>query len=84
MWKRLIFVLMLILVLTLSACKSEPAVESIKIIWAQWDPADYLQQIGNKYEEETGIKVEIVQEPWGSFQDRVWLSPVVSVRQEGF
>ena len=47
-----------------------PAVEEIKILWAQWDPADYLQQIGNMYEAETGIKVEIVQEPWGSFGDR--------------
>jgi multiple sugar transport system substrate-binding protein len=47
-----------------------PAVEEIKILWAQWDPADYLQQIGNLYEEETGIKVTIVQEPWGSFGDR--------------
>jgi multiple sugar transport system substrate-binding protein len=44
-----------------------PAVSEIKILWAEWDPADYLQQIGNMYEEETGVKVTIVQEPWGSF-----------------
>ena len=42
-------------------------VEELKILWAQWDPADYLQQIGNMYEEATGTKVTIVQEPWGSF-----------------
>lgn len=48
----------------------EPAVDELKILWAEWDPADYLQQIGNMYEEETGIKVTIVQEPWGSFGDR--------------
>jgi multiple sugar transport system substrate-binding protein len=48
----------------------KPAVDEIKILWAQWDPADYLQQIGNVYEQETGIKVTIVQEPWGSFGDR--------------
>jgi multiple sugar transport system substrate-binding protein len=47
-----------------------PMVEELNISWAQWDPADYLQQIGNMYEEETGIKVNIVQEPWGSFYDR--------------
>ena len=46
------------------------SVEELNILWAQWDPADYLQQIGNMYEEETGIAVNIVQEPWGSFQDR--------------
>ena len=47
-----------------------PAVEEINIMWAQWDPADYLQQIGNMYEEETGIKVNVVQEPWDSFLTR--------------
>jgi multiple sugar transport system substrate-binding protein len=45
-------------------------VTELNILWAQWDPADYLQQIGNMYEEETGIKVNIIQEPWGSFGDR--------------
>jgi multiple sugar transport system substrate-binding protein len=49
---------------------SAPAVAELKILWAQWDPADYLQQIGNMYEKETGIKVTVVQEPWGSFGDR--------------
>ena len=44
-----------------------PKVSELKILWAQWDPADYLQQIGNLYEQEKGIKVTIVQEPWGSF-----------------
>ncbi len=44
-----------------------PAVDELTILWAQWDPADYLQEIGNMYEAETGIKVNVVQEPWGSF-----------------
>ncbi len=44
----------------------------IKILWAQWDPADYLQEIGNMYEAATGIKVTVVQEPWGSFYDRAF------------
>ncbi len=48
----------------------EPAVSELNILWAQWDPADYLQQIGSMYEAETGIKVNIVQEPWESFQTR--------------
>jgi multiple sugar transport system substrate-binding protein len=45
-------------------------VKELTILWAQWAPADYLQQIGNMYEQETGVKVTIVQEPWGSFGDR--------------
>lgn len=48
---------------------AEPAVSELNILWAQWDPADFLQQIGNMYEEQTGIKVNVIQEPWGSFGD---------------
>lgn len=47
-------------------------VTELTILWAQWDPADYLQEIGNLYEEETGIAVRVVQEPWGSFYDRAF------------
>jgi multiple sugar transport system substrate-binding protein len=50
----------------------EPAaagVTELKILWAEWDPANFLQEIGNMYEAETGIKVNVVQEPWGSFYD---------------
>ena len=37
-------------------------VTELNILWAQWDPADYLQEIGNMYEAETisagGIGIE--------------------------
>ena len=45
-------------------------VKELNILWAQWDPADYLQQLVKDYEAETGVKVNIIQEPWGSFGDR--------------
>lgn len=45
------------------------SVTELNIFWAQWDPADFLQEIGNMYEAETGIKVNVIQEPWGSFGD---------------
>lgn len=53
-----------------AAAPSTSGINELNILWAQWDPADYLQQIGNMYEEQTGIKVNIIQEPWGSFGDR--------------
>jgi multiple sugar transport system substrate-binding protein len=46
------------------------AVEELNIFWAQWDPADFLAQLVKDYEAETGIKVNVIQEPWGSFGDR--------------
>ena len=45
-------------------------VKELNILWAQWDPADFLQQLVADYEAETGIKVNVIQEPWGSFGDR--------------
>jgi multiple sugar transport system substrate-binding protein len=44
-------------------------ISELNILWAQWDPADFLQEIGNMYEAETGIKINVIQEPWGSFGD---------------
>lgn len=58
-----------------SAAPAEAPASSVKeltILWAQWDPADYLQEVGNLYEAATGIKVNVVQEPWGSFYDRAF------------
>jgi multiple sugar transport system substrate-binding protein len=46
-------------------------ITELNIWWAEWDPANFLQQVANDYEAETGIKVNVVQEPWGSFFDRV-------------
>jgi multiple sugar transport system substrate-binding protein len=68
MSKKILLALLLILAITLVACQKEE-IEEITILWAQWDPADYLQEMGNIYEEETGIKVTVIQEPWGSFGD---------------
>ena len=42
-------------------------VDELTILWAQWDPADYLAELVKDYEAETGITVNVVQEPWGSF-----------------
>jgi multiple sugar transport system substrate-binding protein len=65
-----IFVMaVLALMFTFSAAHAQ--VDEIVIWWAEWDPANYLQQVGNDYEAETGIKVTVVQEPWGSFYNRV-------------
>jgi multiple sugar transport system substrate-binding protein len=47
-------------------------VKELKILWAQWDPADYLQQLAKDYEGKAGVKVTVVQEPWGSFGDRFY------------
>ena len=53
------------------AAPAAPAVAELTILWAEWDPAKYLQEIGNMYEKETGVKINVVEEPWGTYYDRV-------------
>jgi len=68
--KRLSIVLSTLVLLLAATTAFAAPVKNLSILWAQWDPADYLQQLGNEYQKATGIAVKIVQEPWGSFGDR--------------
>lgn len=47
-------------------------VKELTIIWAQWDPSNYLAQLVKDYTTQTGVNVKVVQEPWGSFGNRVF------------
>lgn len=73
MKKTSLLLIVALLVVALSGVGMTAAqdVTELTIWWAQWDPANYLQQIGNDYEAATGIKVTVVQTPWGNFYDRV-------------
>jgi multiple sugar transport system substrate-binding protein len=67
---RIAFVVVaMLLVMVTGATRAQ--VESLTIWWAQWAPADFLQQVGLDYEEATGIPVTVVQTPWGDFYNRV-------------
>ncbi len=41
--------------------------DTLKIVWAQWAPADYLQKLSEGFTAETGIKVIVEQIPWETF-----------------
>ena len=72
MIKKTFLMVVVLLALAFSIpASAQDAVTELNIWWAEWDPANYLQQIGNNYEAATGIKVNIVQTPWGSYFDRV-------------
>ena len=45
--------------------------ETLRVAWAEWPPADYLQELSKGFTEETGIDVDIVQIPWPSFQNKI-------------
>ena len=50
-----------------AAAPAASGVKELTVFWAQWDPANYLQQLVQDYEKEKGVKVTVKQEPWGSF-----------------
>ncbi len=43
--------------------------KTLTIFWAEWKPADYLQQLTEDFTKETGIKVNIVQDSWGTWTE---------------
>ncbi len=54
------------------ACGSASAAEKLTILWAQWDPANYLQELVKDYEKQTGTKVTVETTPWPDFQTKAF------------
>jgi multiple sugar transport system substrate-binding protein len=54
------------------ACGTASAAETLKILWAQWDPANYLQELVKDYEKQTGVKVTVETTPWPDFQTKAF------------
>jgi multiple sugar transport system substrate-binding protein len=47
--------------------------EELTILWADWDPANYLQELVNQYTAETGVPVRVETTPWPDFQNKAFL-----------
>ncbi len=43
----------------------------VVIAWAQWAPADFLQELAADFTAETKIPVQVEQIPWPQFQDKI-------------
>ncbi|TIU26440.1 MAG: carbohydrate ABC transporter substrate-binding protein, partial [Mesorhizobium sp.] len=46
--------------------------KELTIFWAEWDPANYLQELVNLYEAESGVKVTVETTPWPDFQTKAF------------
>ena len=46
--------------------------QELTIFWAEWDPANYLQELVNEYEAQTGVKVTVETTPWSDFQTKAF------------
>ncbi|MFQ6040382.1 MAG: ABC transporter substrate-binding protein, partial [Candidatus Poribacteria bacterium] len=71
--KKFLFILMALSIVFTTYAKAE---KSITIVWAEWDPADYLDTLAKDFTAETGIKVTVSQIPWPNFQDKVFTAMV--------
>lgn len=54
------------------ACGTSAQSQELTIFWAEWDPANYLQELVNEYEAETGVKVTVETTPWADFQTKAF------------
>jgi multiple sugar transport system substrate-binding protein len=73
MFKKLLFIVAVFALAFagLTATPAQAQVKDLNILWAQWAPADYLQTLVKDYEASAGVKVTVIQEPWGTFLNRV-------------
>ncbi len=46
--------------------------QELTIFWAEWDPANYLQELVNDYAAETGVTVTVETTPWSDFQTKAF------------
>ncbi|MBF0278157.1 MAG: extracellular solute-binding protein [SAR324 cluster bacterium] len=58
-----------ILALTIS---SALYAQKLTIFWAEWDPANQLQELAEMYTEETGVDVVVETTPWPDFQTKTF------------
>src|SRR5260370_27306854 len=54
------------------AGKAAVAAGTLTIFWAEWDPANYLQELVKDYEKQTGVKVVVETVPWPDFQTKAF------------
>ena len=45
--------------------------KTLKIAWAEWEPAKQLQKLCDDYKKETGVAVEVQQIPWSNFETEI-------------
>jgi multiple sugar transport system substrate-binding protein len=46
--------------------------QELTIFWAEWDPANYLQELVNEYSAESGVTITVETTPWSDFQTKTF------------
>jgi len=56
----------------ISLAAGPASAQELTIFWAEWDPANYLQELVNEYTAESGVTVTVETTPWGDFQTKTF------------
>ncbi|MGH6921014.1 MAG: ABC transporter substrate-binding protein [Geminicoccaceae bacterium] len=56
----------------MSLANGAAVAQELTIFWAEWDPANYLQELVNEYTAETGVAVTVATTPWSDFQTKAF------------
>ncbi len=56
----------------LALAAGRASAQELTIFWAEWDPANYLQELVNEYTAETGVTVTVETTPWSDFQTKTF------------
>lgn len=65
-----------------SGTSSSSSQKEVTIWWAEWAPSKGLRELGQEFTKETGIKVNVNEIPWSSYQDQVFQN--FSLKQTDF
>ena len=65
-----LWVALLMAITLIFSCAKEEV--TLNIVWADWDPANYLVELAKDFTAETGIQVVVDQIPWGQFETKVF------------
>lgn len=57
---------------TMAFTVNAASAQELVIFWAEWDPANYLQELVNEYTEATGVTVTVETTPWSDFQTKAF------------
>jgi len=60
------------ILVVLSLAVSSVHAQKLTIFWAEWDPANQLQELADMYKDETGIEVVVETTPWPDFQTKAF------------
>ncbi len=58
--------------LTAGLAPAAASAQDLVIFWAEWDPANFLQELVNEYEAETGVEILVETTPWADFQTKAF------------